>query len=265
MIRPVDQRDEGGPRAGWPMLAVLFNRQILLPRPGRPLIGKRALLQVPLLGLLVPSFYISQFTAELVDQSIVNQAAPAGNYLWRIAVWAGIMAAFLAFATVFARRVGYQMAGDARLWIYTRLMSIDPSELDEVSAAALAQATDADLEALEYVPSAAPALVALVALAAGAVIYVFESSPPLGITLIVGLAAAVGCGVLARSDDGSEGLVVALVLAAVVLWLGGSLAAGAHVWFARHPTDGTLVVAVSSGDGCRIHRRPACAGTGAGS
>ena len=124
---------------------------------------------------------ITNAVVDMVDNGIVDQAAPLGPYVTYIA-----KLAFLAFVVGFASRqvsarLGYQLEFDLRTWLYTRVQWADLRKLDQMPAGQLVTRTMTDLKMVQRIIQFLPTIVTLAPTTIALLLYLAYLSPPLAV------------------------------------------------------------------------------------
>lgn len=150
---------------------------MLLSRQRGPV---RAVLALIVLHSIL-TIMIAQQVVELVDNGIVDQAAPIGPYVSHIA-----MLALLSFIVGFASRqmtarIGYQLEYDLRAWLYTRVQWADLRMPKQMATGQLVTRSMTDLKMVQRIIQFLPSIVTLAPATLALLVYLAYLSPPLAV------------------------------------------------------------------------------------
>lgn len=150
---------------------------MLLSRQRGPV---RAVLALIVLHSIL-ALMIAQEVVSLVDNGIVDQAAPIGPYVSHIA-----MLAVLSFIVGFASRqmtarIGYQLEYDLRAWLYTRVQWADLRMPAQMATGQLVTRSMTDLKMVQSIIQLLPTIVTLVPATIVLLLYLAYLSFPLAV------------------------------------------------------------------------------------
>ena len=150
---------------------------MLLSRQRGPV---RAVLALIVLHSIL-ALMIAQEVVELVDNGIVDQAAPIGPYVWHIAKLA-LLSFIVGFASrQMTARIGYQLEYDLRAWLYTRVQWADLRMPKQMATGQLVTRSMTDLKMVQTIIQFLPSIVTLVPATIVLLIYLAYLSPPLAV------------------------------------------------------------------------------------
>lgn len=150
---------------------------MLLSRQRGPV---RAVLALIVLHSIL-ALMIAQEVVELVDNGIVDQAAPIGPYVSHIAKLA-LLSFIVGFASrQMTARIGYQLEYDLRAWLYTRVQWADLRMSAQMATGQLVTRSMTDLKMVQSIIQLLPSIVTLVPATIVLLIYLAYLSPPLAV------------------------------------------------------------------------------------
>ena len=156
---------------------------MLLARQRGPV---RAVLALIVLHSIL-ALMIAQEVVELVDNGIVDQAAPIGPYVWHIAKLA-LLSFIVGFASrQMTARIGYQLEYDLRAWLYTRVQWADLRMPKQMATGQLVTRSMTDLKMVQTIIQFLPSIVTLVPATIVLLIYLAYLSPPLAVIAALAL------------------------------------------------------------------------------
>lgn len=150
---------------------------MLLSRQRGPV---RAVLALIVLHSIL-TLMIAQEVVELVDNGIVDQAAPIGHYVSHIAKLA-LLSFIVGFASrQMTARIGYQLEYDLRAWLYTRVQWADLRMPKQMATGQLVTRSMTDLKMVQSIIQLLPSIVTLAPATIVLLIYLAYLSPPLAV------------------------------------------------------------------------------------
>ena len=155
----------------------------------------RALVLLLVLHSIV-TLQIVSAVVDMVDNGIVDQAAPIGPYVTHIA-----KLALLGFVVGFASRqlsarIGYQLEYDLRAWLYTRVQWADLRISAQMATGQLVTRSMTDLKMVQRIVQFLPSIVTLAPATIALLLYLAYLSPPLA--LIASLALPLNLWLLSK-------------------------------------------------------------------
>ncbi|WP_419848868.1 ABC transporter ATP-binding protein [Candidatus Poriferisocius sp.] len=156
---------------------------MLLARQRGPV---RAVLALIVLNSIL-TLMIAQAVVNLVDNGIVDQAAPIGPYVSHIAKLA-LLALIVGFASrQMTARIGYQLEYDLRAWLYTRVQWADLRMPKQMATGQLVTRSMTDLKMVQRIIQFLPSIVTLVPATIALLVYLAYLSPPLAVIAFLAL------------------------------------------------------------------------------
>ena len=156
---------------------------MLLSRQRGPV---RAVLTLIVLHSIL-TLMIAQAVVRLVDNGIVDQAAPIGPYVSHIAKLA-LLAFIVGFASrQLTARIGYQLEYDLRAWLYTRVQWADPRMPKQMATGQLVTRSMTDLKMVQHIIQFLPSYVTLAPATIVLLVYLAYLSPPLAVIAFLAL------------------------------------------------------------------------------
>ena len=150
---------------------------MLLARQRGPV---RAVLALIVLHSIL-ALMIAQEVVELVDNGIVDQAAPIGPYVSHIAKLA-LLSFIVGFASrQMTARIGYQLEYDLRAWLYTRVQWADLRMPKQMATGQLVTRSMTDLKMVQTIIQFLPSIVTLAPATIVLLIYLAYLSFPLAV------------------------------------------------------------------------------------
>ena len=150
---------------------------MLLSRQRGPV---RAVLALIVLHSIL-TLMIAQEVVELVDNGIVDQAAPIGPYVWHIAKLA-LLSFIVGFASrQMTARIGYQLEYDLRAWLYTRVQWADLRMPKQMATGQLVTRSMTDLKMVQTIIQFLPSIVTLAPATIVLLLYLAYLSFPLAV------------------------------------------------------------------------------------
>ncbi|MCY3634640.1 MAG: ABC transporter ATP-binding protein [bacterium] len=150
---------------------------MLLSRQRGPV---RAVLALIVLHSIL-ALMIAQEVVELVDNGIVDQAAPIGPYVSHIAKLA-LLSFIVGFASrQMTARIGYQLEYDLRAWLYTRVQWADLRMPKQMATGQLVTRSMTDLKMVQTIIQFLPSIVTLVPATIVLLLYLAYLSFPLAV------------------------------------------------------------------------------------
>ncbi|WP_419926124.1 ABC transporter ATP-binding protein [Candidatus Poriferisocius sp.] len=150
---------------------------MLLSRQRGPV---RAVLALIVLHSIL-TLMIAQAVVKLVDNGIVDQAAPIGPYVAHIAKLA-LLAFIVGFASrQMTARIGYQLEYDLRAWLYTRVQWADLRMPKQMATGQLVTRSMTDLKMVQRIIQFLPSIVTLAPATIALLVYLAYLSPPLAV------------------------------------------------------------------------------------
>ena len=150
---------------------------MLLSRQRGPV---RAVLALIVLHSIL-ALMIAQEVVNLVDNGIVDQAAPIGPYVSHIAKLA-LLSFIVGFASrQMTARIGYQLEYDLRAWLYTRVQWADLRMPKQMATGQLVTRSMTDLKMVQSIIQLLPSIVTLVPATIVLLIYLAYLSFPLAV------------------------------------------------------------------------------------
>ena len=150
---------------------------MLLSRQRGPV---RAVLALIVLHSIL-ALMIAQEVVNLVDNGIVDQAAPIGPYVSHIAKLA-LLSFIVGFASrQMTARIGYQLEYDLRAWLYTRVQWADLRMPKQMATGQLVTRSMTDLKMVQTIIQFLPSIVTLVPATIVLLIYLAYLSFPLAV------------------------------------------------------------------------------------
>ena len=135
----------------------------------------------------VLTLMIAQAVVRLVDNGIVDQAAPIGPYVSHIAKLA-LLAFIVGFASrQLTARIGYQLEYDLRAWLYTRMQWADPRMSGQMATGQLVTRSMTDLKMVQHIIQFLPSYVTLAPATIVLLVYLAYLSPPLAVIAFLAL------------------------------------------------------------------------------
>ena len=134
----------------------------------------------------VLTLMIAQAVVRLVDNGIVDQAAPIGPYVSHIAKLA-LLALVVGFASrQLTARIGYQLEYDLRAWLYTRMQWADSRMSGQMATGQLVTRSMTDLKMVQHIIQFLPSYVTLAPATIALLLYLAYLSPPLAVIAFLG-------------------------------------------------------------------------------
>lgn len=156
---------------------------MLLSRQRGPV---RAVLALIVLHSIL-TLMIAQEVVELVDNGIVDQAAPIGPYVSHIAKLA-LLSFIVGFASrQMTARIGYQLEYDLRAWLYTRVQWADLRMPKQMATGQLVTRSMTDLKMVQTIIQFLPSIVTLAPATIVLLLYLAYLSPPLAVIAALAL------------------------------------------------------------------------------
>ena len=150
---------------------------MLLSRQRGPV---RAVLALIVLHSIL-TLMIAQAVVKMVDNGIVDQAAPIGPYVSHIAKLA-LLAFMVGFASrQMTARIGYQLEYDLRAWLYTRVQWADLRMPKQMATGQLVTRSMTDLKMVQRIIQFLPSIVTLAPATIALLVYLAYLSPPLAV------------------------------------------------------------------------------------
>ncbi len=156
---------------------------MLLARQRGPV---RAVLALIVLHSIL-TLMIAQAVVRLVDNGIVDQAAPIGPYVSHIAKLA-VLSFIVGFATrQLTARIGYQLEYDLRAWLYSRVQWADLRMSQQMATGQLVTRSMTDLKMVQRIIQFLPSIVTLAPATIALLVYLAYLSPPLAVIAFLAL------------------------------------------------------------------------------
>ena len=150
---------------------------MLLSRQRGPV---RAVLALIVLHSIL-TLMIAQAVVKMVDNGIVDQAAPIGPYVSQIAKLA-LLAFIVGFASrQMTARIGYQLEYDLRAWLYSRVQWADLRMPKQMATGQLVTRSMTDLKMVQRIIQFLPSIVTLAPATIALLVYLAYLSPPLAV------------------------------------------------------------------------------------
>ncbi len=156
---------------------------MLLARQRGPV---RAVLALIVLHSIL-TLMIAQAVVRLVDNGIVDQAAPIGPYVSHIAKLA-VLSFIVGFASrQLTARIGYQLEYDLRAWLYSRVQWADLRMSQQMATGQLVTRSMTDLKMVQRIIQFLPSIVTLAPATIALLVYLAYLSPPLAVIAFLAL------------------------------------------------------------------------------
>ncbi|MDG2026055.1 MAG: ABC transporter ATP-binding protein [Acidimicrobiales bacterium] len=130
---------------------------------------------------LVAQLAVTSATVEMVDNGIVDQAVPLGDYVAYIAKLAIVLLVAGFGSRQISSRLGYQLEFDLRTWLYTRVQWADLRKLDKVASGQLVTRSMTDLKMLQRIIQFLPAMATLAPATLALLLFLAYLSPPMAL------------------------------------------------------------------------------------
>ncbi len=156
---------------------------MLLARQRGPV---RAVLALIVLHSIL-TLMLAQAVVNLVDNGIVDQAAPIGPYVSHIAKLA-VLSFIVGFASrQMTARIGYQLEYDLRAWLYSRVQWADLRMPQQMATGQLVTRSMTDLKMVQRIIQFLPSIVTLAPATIALLVYLAYLSPPLAVIAFLAL------------------------------------------------------------------------------